>query len=120
MIRFQSPGSTPKVNIIVNFIIIIPSVIIAIIVILSVAERSFKQTRDTGAEIDVVEVLDEMYRIHVALLMANDHVGQAVLVYILFPTLNRSLCCTERPLVAARHQIGTQLHDLRCFRLLAS
>ena len=31
-----------------------------------------------------------MYRIHVALLTANDHVGQGVLVYILFPVLYRT------------------------------
>ena len=75
---------------------------------------------DTRAEIDVVEALDEMYRIHVTLLMANDHVGQVVLVYILYPTWNRSFRCTERPLVAARYQIETHLHDLCCFRLPAS
>ena len=81
---------------------------------------SIKQTKDTGAEIDVVEVVDETYRIHVALWTANDHVSQAVLGYILFPALYRSLCCTGSPLVAARHQLGTQLHDLRCCRLPAS
>ena len=45
------------------------------IVILSLTEKPYKQTRDTEAEIDVVEVLDQKYRIPVALLMANDHVS---------------------------------------------
>ena len=64
-----------------------------------------------GAEIDMIEILDEINRIRVA---------RAVLMYILFPALYRSICCTERPLVVARHQIGTQLRDLRYFRLPAS
>ena len=76
-------------------------------------------SRDTVAEIDVVEVLDEMCRTHVVLLTANGLVGQIVMVYILFPAFYRSLCSIEHPLVA-RHQIGTRLCDLRSFRLPAS
>ena len=46
------------------------------------------------AEITVVEVLNEMYRIYIALLTANDHVGQVALVYIL-----ATLCqLSQRPL----------------------
>ena len=100
-----NPSSTLKINIIVNVIII------AIIVILNVTERSVKQTRDTEVEIDVIEILNQMYHSHVALF---------ILVYILLLALYRSLCCTERPVVVTRHQIGAQLCDLRSFRLSAS
>lgn len=110
----SSPLLNSKTNVIVNVIII------AVTVILKVIKRSDKYARDIRAEIDVVGDLKEMYRLHVALLTANDHFDQVVLVYALPPASHRSLCCVERPLVVPRHRTGRQLCGLCSFRLPTS